>query len=165
MSLTALVLAVAAAIMVPVDGALAAPGALAAAAVAVEARDPEARRPGAPRPATALQGTWSAVLLTGAGLAGAYPWLRPAPLATVLAALGLPVGWVGAMVVVLLALVVLGAATGAAALRRGSRRGRRRAPGRPGGAPPRPARSPPWRSCSRFPAPASSSSATARRWS
>ena len=116
LSATALVLAVAAAIMVPVDGALAAPGALAAAAVAVEARDPESRRQGAPRPATTLQGIWSTLLLTGAALAGAYPWLRPAPLATVLAVLGIPAGWVGASLVVALALVVIGAASGAAAL-------------------------------------------------
>jgi hypothetical protein len=124
MAVTAVVLAVAAAIMVPVDGALAAPGALAAAAVAAGALGTEEseRRRDALRAATALQGTWSAVLLTGAALAGAYPWLRPEPLVAALAVFGVPVGWPGALLVVALALALvpalLGAATAAAALRR-----------------------------------------------
>jgi len=120
LAVTSLVLAIAAAIMVPVDGALAAPGALAAAAAAAGATGPSvsigSRGRHAPRAAIALQGTWSALLLTGAALAGAYPWLRPAPLATVLASLGLAADWTGAVVVLVLALAILGAAPVAAAL-------------------------------------------------
>ena len=117
MAVTAVVLAVVAAIMVSVDGALAAPGALAAASVALGTMEieEEPRQGGAPRPAAAVQAAWSGILLTGAALVGAYPWLRQAPLDTILGSLGLGVDWRSAVLLPALVLIVIGAVLGAAA--------------------------------------------------
>jgi hypothetical protein len=88
LALAALLLAAAAARGVLVEGALAAPAALAA--LAVPRRGPVA----------AVQGVWSGVLVVAASLAAAYPWLRPAPLAEAAGLFGLPASLPGALAAV-----------------------------------------------------------------
>lgn len=104
-ALAALALALAAGRAVAVDGALAAPGALAAFAL------PEPR--GGWRPAIPLrvQAAWSCALLGLAALLGAYPWLRPDPLAAALGLLGLPVTWWSALAVMAAAALLVVAAS------------------------------------------------------
>jgi hypothetical protein len=90
-ALASLALALAAGRAVAVEGALAAPGALAACAL------PERRE--LRRPAWAAQAAWSGSLLALAALLGAYPWLRTDPLVAVFERLRVPVTWWGALVV------------------------------------------------------------------
>lgn len=118
-ALAALLLALAAARGVSVEGALAPAAGLAALAVP---------RRGA---VLAVQGGWSAVLLGAASLLAAYPWLREAPLPDALTLVGIEPGWPGALAAVLatavlaaLAAVAAGSATGA---RAGPGRGERAA--------------------------------------
>lgn len=110
-ALAALLLAVAAARGVLVEGALVAPAALAA--LAVPRRGPLGRS------IRAVQSAWSSVALGLAALLGAYPWLRSDPLAEVLARFGLRPGLPSALVAVLAvaALAALGPALARARLR------------------------------------------------
>lgn len=101
-------LAFAAALAVPVEGALAAPAALAAALVGARTRPEVEPRDAPPGLARALQGGWSAILLAGAAVAGSYPWLRTDPADTVLGALGVPPGWPGAGTTVLCLVLLAG---------------------------------------------------------
>lgn len=95
-SLGALLLALAAARGLLVDGALAPAAGLAALTVP--------RRGAVP----AVQGGWIAALLGTACLLGAYPWLRADPLAGALALFGLQPGWPEALTTVAGAALVAG---------------------------------------------------------
>lgn len=88
LALAALLLAVAAARGVLVEGPLAAPAALAALAIP---------RRGA---VAAVQGAWSGALVVAASLVAAYPWLRPVPLPEALGLFGLPPGLAAALAAV-----------------------------------------------------------------
>jgi hypothetical protein len=94
--ITALLLTVAAR-AVPGPASLAAPLALAALGLRKEGRGETAQK------------LWTGALLFGAGLLAAFPWLRPVPLADLVALLG-PVRGVAAGAVALLLLLELGAA-------------------------------------------------------
>jgi hypothetical protein len=88
-------LAVAAARCAPPE-ALAAPLGFLALTLAGPQRDPRHALPAERRNVLVLQGMWSGVLLLAAAVVAAYPWLRPSPAGTVLAAAGLePGGWAG----------------------------------------------------------------------
>lgn len=102
LALAALLLGLAAARGVTVEGALAPAAALAALAVP---------RRGA---VSAVQGGWSAVLLGGASLLAAYPWLRQAPLPDALRLVGLEPGWPDALAAVVAAGLLAGLAAVAA---------------------------------------------------
>jgi len=118
-ALAALALALAAGRAVTVEGALGAPGALAAFALPAS--------PASWRPAVTVQAAWSCALLALAALLGAYPWVRTNPLPAAFRLLRLPVTWWSALAV-MAAAALLVAAAGLA---------RRRGGESPSGEPPR----------------------------